>query len=125
MEVAFLNPNIEVEMLIKWSECIVELLLITKEFLEEYCILIEKLIYGNVDTSLLWLRLLPKYLVTECNLKRSKTNSYIFFKKYEKGKFELVISAHVVDVFMSGKPETLNNTKEKLRKISTSKSTGK
>ena len=71
--------------------------------------------YGNVDAELLWIRLLGKYLVNECNLKRSKADSCIFFRKYEKGKLELVISVHVYDVFMAGKPETLKLIKEKIK----------
>ena len=65
--------------------------IISKEFLIEYCILLGKLIYGNIDAALLWLRLLAKYLVNECNLKRSKAESFISFRKDEKGKLELVM----------------------------------
>ena len=55
------------------------------------------------------------YLVNKCNLKRSKSDHYIFFKKYDKGKLELVMSVHVYDIVMSGKPESINNTKEKIK----------
>ena len=41
-EAAFLHPNTEVEMYIECPEGIVDLGIMTKEFLEEYCILIEK-----------------------------------------------------------------------------------
>ena len=41
--------------------------------------------YGNVDTVLLWIRLLDNYLVHKCKLKRSRSDSYIFFNKYTKG----------------------------------------
>ena len=34
-----------------------------------------KLMYGNVGAALLWLRLLDKYLVNKCNLKRRKADS--------------------------------------------------
>ena len=74
-------------MYIEWPEGIVDLGIIIKYFLEEYCILLGKSMYGNVDAALLWLRLLAKYLVNECNLKRSKADSWIFFRKYEEGKF--------------------------------------
>ena len=68
--------------------------------------------YGNVDAALLCVRLLDKYLVNEYNLNMSKADSWIFFQKYEKGKLELVMSVHVDDVFMAGKPETLKAIKE-------------
>ena len=67
--------------------------------------------HGNVDAALLWLILLDKYLVNELNLKRSKANSYILFKEYDKGRLEIVMSVYVDDVFVDGKPEPSNNTK--------------
>ena len=63
--------------------------------------------YRNVDAELLWLRLLDKYLVNKYDLKRSKSDLYIYIWKYEKGKLELVMSVHVDDVFMADKLETV------------------
>ena len=57
-------------------------------------------IYGNVDASLLWLRLLAKYLINVRKLKISKTDSYIIYKKYDDRKLELMMSVHVDNVFM-------------------------
>ena len=71
--------------------------------------------YGNFYAELLWLRILDNYLVDECNLKRIKADSCIFFRKYEKGKLELVMSVHEDGVFMSGKPETLKVNSEKIK----------
>ena len=70
VEAAFMHPYIPVEMFIEWPEGIVDLVIITKEFIEEYCILLGESIYGNVDAALLWLRLLDKYLIKECDMKR-------------------------------------------------------
>ena len=47
--------------------------------------------------------------------KKSKSESCIFLKKYDKGKSELKMSVHVDDVFMDGNPETLNNTKRNMK----------
>ena len=58
--------------------------------------------YENVDSELLWLKLLANYLVNECNLKRIKADSFILFRKYEKEKLELVMSVHVDGVFVAG-----------------------
>ena len=49
--------------------------------MEEYFILILKLMYGNVDASILWLRLIAKYLMNKFNFKMSKYDSCNFFKK--------------------------------------------
>ena len=62
-EAAFIHPYMTVEMFIEWPEVTVDLGITTKEFLEEYCILLGKSMYGNVDAVLLWLRLLAKYLI--------------------------------------------------------------
>ena len=102
-------------MFIEWPEGIAELGIMTKEFLEEYCILIEKSMYGNVDADLLWLRLLAKYLINECNPKIGKTDSFIFYKKDDIGRLELVMSVHVDDVFMAGNRETLEKIKDNIK----------
>ena len=75
MEAELLHPNIPVDMFIEWPESIVDLGIIMNKFLEEYCILIGKSMYGNVNAYLLWLRLLAKYLINECNPKISKADS--------------------------------------------------
>ena len=81
--------------------------------------------YGNVDAAILWLILLAKYLINEWNLKKSKAESCILYKKDDKGKLKLAISVYVYDVFMSGKPEKLKNTKENNKKNSNIKESGK
>ena len=60
--------------------------------------------YENVYADLLWLRLLYKHLINEWNMKRSKVDSIIFYKKDDGWKLELVMSLHVDDIFMAGKP---------------------
>ena len=69
MEASFLNPNMEVSIYIEYPEDIADLGIITKEFLEEYCILLGKSMYGNFDAALFWLILLAEYLVNKINLK--------------------------------------------------------
>ena len=75
VEAELLNPNITVDMFIKWPEGIMDLGIIMNEFLEEYCILIGKSMYGNVDADILLLRFLATHLINKCNPKRSKTES--------------------------------------------------
>ena len=75
MEAELIHPNIPVDIFIKWPEIFVVIGVIMNEFLEEYCILIGKSMYGNVDAYLLWLRTLAKYLFNECDPKISKAES--------------------------------------------------
>ena len=51
------------------------MVVITKEFLEEYYVLLGKLMYGNVDTVILCIILLDEYLVHKCNINRIKAYS--------------------------------------------------
>ena len=74
MEAEFLHPDIQIEMFIEYPEGIVDLGIITKEFLEEYFILLENPMYVNLDADLLWFRMIAKYLITVCNLKISKAD---------------------------------------------------
>ena len=50
-------------MYIEWPKGIVDLGIISKEFLRECCILLGKLVYVNIDADLLWIMMLAKYLV--------------------------------------------------------------
>ena len=71
--------------------------------------------YGNVYAALLCLRLLVKYLFRECNIKRSKADYYIFFRKYEKGNVELIMSVHMNYVFVAGNLEVSKYIKENIK----------
>ena len=76
VEASFLHPNMEVEISVEWCEVILYLVLITKKLLEEYCILLEKSLYGNVNAEIL---LLDRSLFNGCNLKRRKSDSCTLF----------------------------------------------
>ena len=111
MDAELLHPNMEVKIYIEWPKGILDLGIITKEFLEEYSILLGNRMYGNVDAAILWLILLANYLVSTCNLKSSKLDYYIEITKDVKEKLELVMQFHVDDTLMAGKPEKLKYIK--------------
>ena len=71
--------------------------------------------YEDVGKALLRLILLDKYLIEKFTLKRSKYKYFIFLKKYDDRKLELVMSVHVEYVFMVGKPEKLDKIKDIIR----------
>ena len=96
-----------VDMIIEQTEGIVNLGITTKEFPDEYCILLGKSMYVNVDAALLWLRLLYKYLTKEFYTTRIQAEYCIFYTQYDSSELGLVISVHVEDVFMVGSKETL------------------
>ena len=80
-----MHPNTEVEMYNEWLEVIVYLVIIIKEFLEEYCILLGKLISTNGNAVLLRLSLLDKYLVNKLNLKKKRGILLYVFRRFDKG----------------------------------------
>ena len=60
VEVAFLHTDMPSEMFAEFPEGIVELGIIKKLFLEEYCILLGNSIYVYMDADILFLRMLSK-----------------------------------------------------------------
>ena len=81
------------------------------EFLEEYCILLVKSMYGNMYNDLLWLILLTKCLIQECDMKRIQADFCIFYNNDDGGKLDLVMYVHVENVFMAARSETLEKNK--------------
>ena len=53
--------------------------------MEESCILLRKLMNVNVDTALLWLIMIAKYIIKKYKMKRSNPNSFIFYKRNDNG----------------------------------------
>ena len=68
--------------------------------------------FGNMETDLFWLRLLDKCLTKECSMTSSKAYFFIFYKKDDYGKLELVVSIHEDNLFMAGRLETLEKCEE-------------
>ena len=67
----------EVDILIKWTKGILKHGIVTKEFLEEYCILLENSLYGNLEAAILWLRLLNSIeLMNETSKEARQTTDF-------------------------------------------------
>ena len=78
MEAEFLHQDMPVEMLVERNEGIVYLVIIGKDFMEKYFILLGNSMYGNVDSDLLSLILLAIYLINECNMTIIRADSFVF-----------------------------------------------
>ena len=65
--------------------------------------------YGNVDAALLWLIILDKYLIKECNMTRIQAEYLILYNKDDGGKLDVVMSINVDCILMTGRLETLEN----------------
>ena len=46
---------------------------------------------------------------------RSQAESFISYSKYDEGKLELVVSVHLDDLLIAGRPETLESIKELIK----------
>ena len=71
--------------------------------------------YGNVDAALLWLIILDKYLIKECNMTRIQAEYLILYNKDDGGKLDVVMSINVDCILMTGRLETLENIKEMIK----------
>ena len=76
-------------MFIELTEGILDLGIILKEFLKEHCILFRKLMCGNAGAALLWLRLLDKYPIKECNMTISKADYKLSMRNMTTVTFNL------------------------------------
>ena len=71
--------------------------------------------YRNLDAALLWLRLLAKYLIKDCDMKISQSDLCILFNKYHQAKLELIMSVHVYDIFMTGRKDNFKKLKDLIK----------
>jgi hypothetical protein len=71
---------------IKWPTGMLELGLITQEKFEEFCILLLKSMYGNVDAALKLFCTYKEHLFKMMGYKQSQADPCTFYNKNEKDK---------------------------------------
>ena len=100
----------------EWPEGIVELGFMTQEEADSTCAMLNMAMYGQVDAALLWLRTFGSYLEEKCDMKQSKADPCIFYRKdKETGELMLILSVHVDDVIVAGKSEYVEELKTKVK----------
>jgi hypothetical protein len=101
VEAAFLNADLEHQQFIDWPQGMLDLGFITKEEKETYCIELQKAMYGNIDSPLLWMKTFSKFLIEELGLIQMKSDPCIFTKK-EGNKLVLLLALYVDDTLCTG-----------------------
>ena len=102
VEAAFLNAKPGSKMYIKIPDEMVELGFVTREEQEEFAILLDQNMYGNVDAALRFFEKYSDILTRSLGFTQSKTDPCIFFKHDEDGNLVIAISTHVDDSLIGG-----------------------
>ena len=105
VEAAFLNAELDTPAYVEFPEGIVELGYLTEEDVEEYCIMLTRAMYGNVDAPLRWMKTLIKHLKKKMGLTQSKADPCVLFKRDKEGNTILIVIIYVDDVLIAG-PES-------------------
>ena len=116
IEAAFLEGEIDEPVFIEWPDGFVEMGFINEEEKETKCIQLLKSIYGNVDAALRFYRTLSKYIVETMDMKMSKTDPCLFFKKDEQNRLVLVAICHVDDTLLIGVKKEIEWYKTTIKK---------
>jgi len=107
VEAAFLNAKPGSKMYIKIPDEMVELGFVTREEQEEFAILLDQNMYGNVDAALRFFEKYSDILTRSLGFTQSKTDPCIFFKHDEDGNLVIAISTHVDDSLIGGRRSKL------------------
>ena len=123
VEAAFLGAEVDNETYIEWPKGVQELGFESTNVTKDYFIQLGKAMYGTVPAALQWFNKLVKSLKT-VGITQSKVDPCIFYLKHDE-KTILVVTTHVDDCAVAGKPQDINDFKQKLQKQFTIKELGK
>ena len=119
VEAAFLDAEVDNKTFIEWPKGFQELGFESTNVTQDYCIQLGKAMYGTVPAVLQWFNKLVKSLKA-VGLKQSKVDPCIFYLKRD-GKTILVVATHVDDCAVAGKPQDINDFKQKIQNSSQSR----
>ena len=100
IKAAFLHGMLKTVCYIDWPESIVTLGFATAKDMVEYCIELQNSMYGNVDAALAWQTTIKEHLTKVMRLTQSKADLYMYFRKSETGKLNLMIVIYVDDTLV-------------------------
>ena len=123
VEAAFLEAEVDNKTYIEWPEGVQELGFESSNVTQDYCIQLGKAMYGTVPAALQWFNKLVKSLKA-VGLTQSKVDPCIFYLRHG-GNTILVVATHVDDCAVAGKPQDINDFKQKIKKQFTIKELGK
>ena len=88
---------------------------ITEEDKQDYCLLLNKAMYGNIDSSLQWMKTFGNFLVNKLGMVQSNTDPCLFYKKTEDSKLWLIMAVYVDDCLIAGSPQALKWLKDRIK----------
>ena len=109
VEAEFLNPTLDKALYIEWPEGMKEMVFITDNDKEEYCIKLKRSMYGNVDAELLWMKQFTKTITKdmERELKQILVDPCMFYRM-ENNQVILIVIVYVDDTIVTGTPEDVD-----------------
>jgi len=114
IEAAFLEADLDEVILAEWPEGVKELGYITDEIEKEYCILLNKAMYGTVQAPRAFFLTFTKYLKEELNLIQSRVDPCLWYKKRDNDT-ALIVAIYVDDCILCGEEDDIEWCKRKIK----------
>jgi hypothetical protein len=92
----FLEGRIWVPMCIDWLDRMLDLGFVSQEDIENNCIQLLKLMYGNVDAAIQFFKTYQKHL-PKMGMKQSLADPCVFYKKDKTGQTVFIVICFVGD----------------------------
>ena len=113
IEVAFLEGQINIPMLIKWLPGMVSLGYITEQMKKLQCIRLKGIIYGNINAALRVYHLYAQYFI-KMGFIRSCADPCLLIFRNEQLEVIMLASCHIDDTQIAGEKAELEKFKQEL-----------
>ena len=122
VEAAFLEGDMEDDVFLEWPDGVLDFGFEDQATIDENCLLLNKAMYGTVQGALQFFKKLVSNL-TLIGLRQSNVDPCVFYLK-RNGLLVLLVTTHVDDCAVCGKPMDVDWFKTKLKKYFTIKEIG-
>jgi hypothetical protein len=123
VEAAFLNADLDEKLFIEYPDGVVDFGFETRDTTLNYCILLDKAMYGAVQAARQWTKKLTETLTTHMHLKQSRVDPCLFYLK-RNGALVLLVGTHVNDQQVAGTNADITAFKRQLSSYFTIKELG-
>jgi hypothetical protein len=123
VEAAFLNADLDEDLFIDYSNGVVDFGFETKQTTQDFCILLDKAMYGAVQAARQWSKKLTEVLTGKLGLTQSQADPCLFYLK-RSNELVLIVGTHVDDQQVAGHQQDVEEFKMLLSKYFTIKALG-